>query len=419
MKGGPRAGKDYREKQKGCVLIQNYNPFTGLSEEQQDHTAQLMALMPEEPEADSLLAHFKLLGEFEEQEATWLVPGWVPQGQITLFAADGGVGKTSTWVDLAAAVSRGSRCILDPPGHSREPGSVLFLTTEDSIRKKLKKKLRQAGADTLRIYAPDFAGDREGELRNLKFGTGDMARAIRAFKPTLCIFDPIQGFVPQDVNMGARNAMRDCMAPLIALGEELGTTFLVVCHTNKRKGAYSRSRISDSSDLWDIARSVIMAGYTEEQGVRYLSNEKNNYDALQETVLFTVNEQGLVERRGVSWKRDQEYQSQQAAARSKPRLEDCKAFLLQELALAGGRLKTKDLDEKAAQAGYTVNACKTAKREMRAEAQILFRPLITGKGKNAREWYAVLPGRADMETLSSDTPVPFELWDSPSEIQNI
>lgn len=31
---------------------------------------------------------------------------------------------------------------------------------------------------------------------------------------------------------------------------------MVICHTNKRKGAFGRDRIADSADLWDIARSV-------------------------------------------------------------------------------------------------------------------------------------------------------------------
>ena len=81
-----------------------------------------------------------------------------------------------------------------------------------------------------------------------------MEKIIRAIKPDLCIFDPLQGYIPTEINMGSRNAMHSCLAPLITLGEELGTAFLIVCHTNKRTGAYDRSRLADSADIWDIAR---------------------------------------------------------------------------------------------------------------------------------------------------------------------
>lgn len=43
-------------------------------------------------------------------------------------------------------------------------------------------------------------------------------------------------------NMGSRNEMRDCTAQLITIGEDIDITSLIVCHTNKRKGAYGRDR---------------------------------------------------------------------------------------------------------------------------------------------------------------------------------
>lgn len=242
----------------------------------------------ENPENDPFLACFKTLDQFEEEEASWLIPEWIPEAQITLMAADGGVGKTTMWCNMIAALSKGELCFLDPPGHVRAPVKVAFLTTEDSVRKKLKRKLRLAGAVEKNVITPDFLTDKKGVLRGLKFGSREMERFIKHFRPALCIFDPVQGFVPPDVNMGSRNAMRDCMASLISLGEECGTTFLVICHTNKRKGAFGRDRIADSADLWDISRSVLMAGFTGEQDIRYLSNEKTIMPRCKELCYFLL-----------------------------------------------------------------------------------------------------------------------------------
>ena len=44
----------------------------------------------------------------------------------------------------------------------------------------------------------------------------------------MCIFDPIQAFVPPDIRMGDRNAMRSCLSPLIGYGEKYGVTFLII-----------------------------------------------------------------------------------------------------------------------------------------------------------------------------------------------
>lgn len=363
---------------------------------------------PWTPEAgekdDPLLSLFKPLKDFPEEEANWLVPGWIPEGQISIIAADGGTGKTTLWCHIIAALSNGRACILDPPDIRRKPARVSFLTTEDSVRKKLRRKLRLAGADMENIITPDFTGDHSGMLHRLKFGTPEMERVLRAIRPVLCVFDPVQGFTPPDVNMGSRNEMRDCMAPLISIGEDINTTALIVCHTNKRKGAFGRDRIADSADLWDIARSVMMVGYTEEEGVRYLSNEKNNYAPLQETVLFTIDGSEQIHKEGMSTKRDREYILGADMAKSTPKREDCKAFLVAALTEAGGTMPTKDVEEKAKAAGYSFSTIRMAKKELKEEGKIR----NSSKGNTEKIWYMQLVETSEFELLPIGTEPPFE-----------
>ena len=200
--------------------------------------------------------------------------------------------------------------------------------------------------------------------------------------------------------------MRDCMAPLIAVGEDINTSSLIVCHTNKRKGAFGRDRIADSADLWDVARSVMMAGFTEEQGVRYLSNEKNNYAPLQETTLFTIDENEQIVKVGTSWKRDREYMLDGAEARSAPKREDCKAFILKTLNEAGGAMPTADLDKLVSAAGYSFTATKRAKQDLKKEGNVKY--FHTG-GNTDRVWHIqALTQKPDFEDLPDDTPTPFD-----------
>ena len=354
---------------------------------------------------DQLFSLFKPLSEYQEEEAEWIVPGWIPKGQISLIAADGGIGKTTLWCHIIAALSSGSACILDPPGFTREPMKITFMTTEDSVRKKLCKKLRLAGADMDNIITPDFAMDRSGLLRSLNFGTEEMDMVLRYLKPVLCIFDPVQGFTPPKVNMGSRNEMRDCMAPLISIGEDIGTTALIVCHTNKRKGAYGRDRIADSADLWDISRSVMMAGFTEDQGVRYLSNEKNNYAPPQETILFTIDADEQIHKAGTSWKRDREYIQGAEVSRTAPVREDCKAFILQTLEEAGGAMPTATLEETAKSAGYSFSAITRMKKALKAEGSIKY--FHTGSNTD-RVWHMQLVNQDGFTETSEDGPSPFD-----------
>lgn len=342
----------------------------------------------EADKTEGFLNAFKTLDQFEEQEATWLIPGWMPEGQIVLMASEGGTGKTSTWVDILAAISRGGACILDPPGYIRKPALTIFLTTEDSIRKKLRKKLRLAGADPKKIIAPDFTESPE-LLHDLKFGSPKIASLVRWYRPALVVFDPVQGFVPPKANMGSRNEMRDCLAPLISLGEETGTSFLLVCPTNKRKGAYGRDRIADSADLWDIARSVIMAGYTEDEGIRYLSNEKNNYAQLQDTILYSFDDDGLIKPEGTSWKRGRDYMQEFALATSTPKRDDCREWLVNELQEAGGELPSKELEQLAKNAGYSFMTLRRAKEALKKVRCVKNYASGSARG-GGREWFVQL-----------------------------
>lgn len=331
-------------------------------------------------EISPFLSSFHTLSDFAEEEPSWLVEGWIPEGQITLLAADGGTGKTTLWCNLVAALSSGRPCLLDSPDVKREPLKVAFFSTEDSVKKKLKRQLRQAGANEGNILTTDFSSGGGDALRELKLGSDRLREVIASFRPALCVFDPIQGFLPSRVNMGSRNEMRDCMAPLIALGEEFGTAFFIVCHTNKRMGASDRSRLADSADLWDVARSVLMMGYTGEPGQRYLSHEKNNYADRQETLLLSFGEGGQLVKEGTTWKRDREFMQEAVTQRSAPQREECKAFLLEKLGERGNSMASKELENLAKAAGYSRATIRRAKDELKDSSAIVYKN--TGNGNN-------------------------------------
>lgn len=333
---------------------------------------------PSPPEKSPFLSSFHTLSDFAEEEPSWLVEGWIPEGQITLLAADGGTGKTTLWCNLVAALSSGRPCLLDSPDVKREPLKVAFFSTEDSVKKKLKRQLRQAGANEGNILTTDFSSGGGDALRELKLGSDRLREVIANFRPALCVFDPIQGFLPSRVNMGSRNEMRDCMAPLIALGEEFGTAFFILCHTNKRMGASDRSRLADSADLWDVARSVLMMGYTGEPGQRYLSHEKNNYADRQETLLLSFGEGGQLVKEGTTWKRDREFMQEAVTQRSAPQREECKAFLLEKLGERGNSMASKELEQLAREAGYSNHTLRRAKAELRETDAIVYSS--TGNG---------------------------------------
>ncbi len=313
---------------------------------------------------------FVPLEKIEEKEAKWLSVGRIPQGAITIICGDGGVGKTSFEIDLLTAISTGTRSILDDIDMpEREPGFCAFFTTEESIEIVMKRKLREAGVDQKMVYTLDPQNDKAQEiLREFYFDSNHLRTFIEHFKPVLCIFDPIQGFLPPDLQMGSRNAMRHCLSPLIGLGEKYGTTFVLIMHTNKRSKAYGRERMADSADLWDISRSVLMFGKTDEPGINYISCEKGNYTQGENripTVLFSFDDNGNLVFEGTTDKKDRDYQVGKNVAQPKAVRNECKQAIFDILQAAPLKsMFSDDLTKELMKKGYTFATIKRAKSEL-------------------------------------------------------
>lgn len=223
------------------------------------------------------------------EETEWLVPDVLPRGEISLLGADGGTGKGIWQAQLIAYVTAGktSGFFPLPP---QQTGKVLLLAGEDDPGKVLKARLLAAGADMNRVLvltADDYFG-KTGQPLTLK----DQALADFAAKagPLLLIVDPLQSFLPADVEMASRNQMRSALLPLRAIAAKQGCAVLIVMHSNKKQGVSGRARLADSSDIWDMARSVLMMGRAKNDGKIYLSHEKSSYARPQQTVLLHIDD---------------------------------------------------------------------------------------------------------------------------------
>lgn len=332
------------------------------------------------------LAKLVKAADMEEREASWLVPGYIPRYQITILAADGGIGKTTIECELTASVTTGRQSFMTegiiPEDFVNDPENVLFLSAEDSFTHVLKRKLRKSGADMERVYTANIS---DPGFLSIKFNSPDLVELIKEAKPGLVIFDPVQNFVPPDIQMGWRNAMRQCLNPLIGIGEEYKVTFLIACHTNKQAGVSGRRRIAESADLWDISRSVLMAGETADTSIRYLSHEKSNYGELQQTILFTIDGDRVV-LKGRTDLRDADYCTAYKRPKPSPARDDAKGLILACLKEHDGKMKSSELDEQVIANGVSPMTLKRAKAELKKERQIIY-----FKNGFSDEWYTKLP----------------------------
>ena len=86
------------------------------------------------------------------------------------------------------------------------------------------------------------------ELGKLNYASKELEELIAEYRPAICVFDPIQAFMPRGHSMTSRQQSREALDHLIRLGEKYKTAFLLICHTNKKRTDDWRQRISGSAD---------------------------------------------------------------------------------------------------------------------------------------------------------------------------
>ena len=333
-----------------------------------------------------------VLASIQKKTAEWLVEPYIPLRGITMLAADGGTGKSTVEAAIAAAVSSGSRPFMlgDPPKEwDRDftpKQDVLFFSGEDFAEYTLKQHLEENGADQERIIVFD-----QGMASFSKCRIGDpyMEEVVRARRPQLLIIDPVQSFLDSSVNMISRNQIRQALVPLSRIAKEYGLACLIACHTNKRDSAFGRNRMADSSDLWDLSRSVLMMGRAD-SGMLYLSHEKSNWSMPGRTVLFRFSKNGPVEFVGYSDKRDEDFQREKnflkAETRAAPIRDEAEELILEALA-TNGKMSATDLKALIQAEGIKERTYRDARESLQNNGRIRKYYETEGKGNGPVVYY--------------------------------
>lgn len=133
------------------------------------------------------------LSDIPGKPLTWLWPGRIPFGHITLLDAIPGCDLALFAITLAACVSSGSPL---PGGTPTLPGNVILFAPYDSASDTLKPRLEAAGGDPARVllFRPPVEDASRSTTRTRSFALpGDLyhlANTIRRLDAQLVILDP-------------------------------------------------------------------------------------------------------------------------------------------------------------------------------------------------------------------------------------
>lgn len=226
--------------------------------------------------------------DYPAEEVSWLWPGRLPIGKVTLLVGDPGTGKSLVALDIAARVSSGAAW-PDEPETDEWPGldkpymwsSVLILSAEDGLRDTIRPRLDAAGANPDNVYLLPSVTDLRNDLDKIRAAVDKVSNC------SLVIIDPINAFMgPGDSHF--HTVVRKVIQPLADLAAEKGFAVLAVSHLRKHDGA-AIQRAAGSMGFVSAARSVWTVCRDSVQTDRHLFLPlKNNFSANTDGLAYSI-----------------------------------------------------------------------------------------------------------------------------------
>lgn len=220
-------------------------------------------------------------GAMELRCTTWIAPGWVPRGALSVLVGNEGIGKSLWWVRLVAHITTGS---ADPGMRlpSRAPENVLLILTEDPWS-EVAERLRLAGADLARIFVLSESNSRTGVPTVPGADMTLIWDAAVDHEVGLVVVDAWLDTVPSGSQVKDTQGGRAALSPWALLAERTGAGVLLIAHSNRLGSDSLRDLVGGTIALRQKARMLLFAAAPEhERGVAvYVGPDKVNLTAIE------------------------------------------------------------------------------------------------------------------------------------------
>lgn len=293
----------------------------------------------------------------------WLWKPFIPYSKVTIIEGDGGDGKTTMILTIAAMLSQG----IQPPalvrGHlqpstSCEPITTFYLTNEDEVADSSLKRYVRAGGDPHRFA---YSGELE---HHMTINEQELREVISQTQARLIIIDPFQAFLPEGTNLGSITRMRGIFTLLGNVAKSTGAAIVLVGHLNKSEGSKDIHRGFGSADIAASVRSILMVEMDKKNREnRWVRTIKSNFDESDYTPVRLV----LDADRRLSFAEYEEDCEEESVPTSKTE----KALEILEVMLESGPVAVSEIHAVMAEEGIGDKTAQRARRRLGAISDYL------------------------------------------------
>ena len=320
------------------------------------------------------MAELKIISmdEVPVEEVEWLWYPYIPFGKLTIIHGDGGEGKTTLILQLAALLSRGEKLPCDST--EREPIKVIYQTAEDGLGDTIKPRLLAGNADCSQIKVID---ESEATLTMLD---ERIEKAIVETGARALILDPVQAYIGAKVDMNRANEVRAILSQLGQIAGQYRCAIILVGHLNKAQGNKSNYRGLGSIDFQATARSVLIVGRLKDNPqIRVMVQDKSSLAPEGEPIAFELGKEN-----GFRWlgHYDISVDDLLCGIPKEKKSEQAENLILEYL--SKGKYPQKELVKKAQAIGISKRVLDEAKKALNVQSV-----------KEGSQWYWQLPEKTE------------------------
>lgn len=231
--------------------------------------------------------------DIQAKPQPWLWPGIIPDHTVTLFAGEGGIGKSQLLLEIAAKISTGEKFKAGGFDHELPQGKVLILSAEDDLEYQIKPKLIAANANYSEINFLKFSTIKNSKNKkyvDLTLHLNQLENHIAEQKNVrLIIVDPVLYFIGE-IRENVNSEVSNFLGTLSEFARTNKLAIVINKHFRKKSSGITASNAVDEVGgaaawvnsprlAWAIAR------HHENQDLIVLSKMKVNITKLDSECL--------------------------------------------------------------------------------------------------------------------------------------
>lgn len=212
----------------------------------------------DEPPAEPLGLTTTRLDQIKARPTRWLVPDRIPLGKLVAYFGDGGWGKSTATLQLAADLSRG-RPMLGLNYPDPIAGETLLIACEDDYEDTVVPRLLAMDADLTKIHRVDGVALAGGKTDRFTMACYLAMEEELQKNPAirLVVIDPAGAYIGgKDDHKDSE--LRQLLGPLSEVANKRNVCIILVKHVNKTANAKAVQRVTGSVAWVNAVRAAFL-----------------------------------------------------------------------------------------------------------------------------------------------------------------